>query len=236
MLTSARVPVSLTVPRMARVVVPGIPHHITQRGNRRENIFFVRSDYRRYLRLLGDYAAERGLDILAYCLMPNHVHLVAVPAEAGSLAAVLKPVHLRYAQHVNRSQEYSGRVWQGRFYSCPLDAEHTAAAIRYVECNPVRAGLEPRAANYEWSSAAAHAGLRRDRLLAADIDKWVSVGDWSDWLAEAEPEDLVGRLRLHTRTGRPLGVEAFVQELETQSGRRLQALPRGRPIGRPENG
>lgn len=221
---------------MARVVVPGVPHHITQRGNRRENVFFVRSDYRRYLRLLGDYAAERGLDILAYCLMSNHVHLVAVPAEAASLAAVLKPVHLRYAQHVNRSQECSGRVWQGRFYSCPLDVRHTAAAIRYVECNPVRAGLEPRAVSYEWSSAAAHSGLRRDRLLAADINKWVSVDDWSDWLGEAEPEELVARLRLHTRTGRPLGVDAFVRDLEAQSGRRLHALPRGRPGGRQENG
>jgi putative transposase len=224
------------MPRMARVVVPGVPHHITQRGNRRENVFFVRSDYRRYLRLLADYSAERGLEILAYCLMPNHVHLVAVPAEPGSLAAVLKPVHLRYAQHVNLSQDSSGRVWQGRYYSCPLDAEHTAAAIRYVECNPVRAGVELRAANYDWSSAAAHAGLRRDRLLASGIDKWVSVGDWSDWLAEAEPEGLVARLRLHTRTGRPLGVDAFVRGLETQSGRRLHALPRGRPGGRQENG
>jgi putative transposase len=221
---------------MARVVVPGIPHHITQRGNRRENVFFVRSDYRRYLRLLGDYAAERGLDMLAYCLMPNHVHLVAVPAEAGSLAAVLKPVHLRYAQHVNRSQDCSGRVWQGRFYSCPLDARHTAAAIRYVETNPVRAGIEYRAANYEWSSAPAHAGLRRDRLVAPGIDRWVSVENWSDWLGEAESGDLATRLRLHTRTGRPLGVDAFVRDLETQSGRRLHALPRGRPGARQENG
>ena len=221
---------------MARVVVPGVPHHVTQRGNRRANVFFVRSDYRRYLRLLGDYSAERGLDILAYCLMPNHVHLVAVPAEAGSLAVVLKPVHLRYAQHVNRSQECSGRVWQGRFFSCPLDAAHTAAAIRYVETNPVRAGLEPRAANYEWSSAPAHAGLRRDRVLAPEIDRWVSVDDWSDWLSEAEPEDLVSQLRLNTRTGRPLGEEGFVQRLETESGRRLHALPVGRPGGRLENG
>jgi len=221
---------------MARVVVPDVPHHITQRGNRRENVFFVRSDYRRYLRLLGEYAAERGLDVLAYCLMPNHVHLVAVPAEDGSLAAVLKPVHLRYAQHVNRSQDCSGRVWQGRFYSCPLDAAHTAAAIRYVECNPVRAGLAPRATNYEWSSAAAHAGLRRDRLLASDIDKWVSIDDWSDWLGEAEADQITGQLRLHTRTGRPLGDDGFVRGLESYSGRRLHALPRGRPGGVQENG
>ena len=196
----------------------------------------MRSDYRRYLRLLADYSAERGLDILAYCLMPNHVHLVAVPADDRTLAAVLKPVHLCYAQHVNRSQSCSGRVWQGRFFSCPLDAAHTAAAIRYVECNPVRAGLEPRAVNYEWSSAAAHAGLRRDRLLASGIDRWVPVTDWSGWLAEAEPEDLTVRLRLHTRTGRPLGDDGFVRDLEARSERRLHALPRGRPQGSAENG
>jgi putative transposase len=221
---------------MPRVVIPGVPHHVTQRGNRRADVFFVRADYRRYLRLLGEYAGERGLEILAYCLMPNHVHLVAVPAEAASLAAVLKPVHLRYAQHVNRSQQCSGRVWQGRFYSCPLDDVHTAAAIRYVECNPVRAGLEPRAVNYEWSSAAAHSGLRRDRLLVPGIDMWVSIDDWSAWLGETEADDLVTRLRLHTRTGRPLGDKCFVKKLEKESGRRLHALPVGRPGGRSKNG
>ncbi len=224
------------MPRMARVVVPGVPHHITQRGNRRENIFFVKSDYRRYLRLLGEYVEDRGFDVLAYCLMPNHVHLVAVPHDEGSLAAVLKPVHLRYAQHVNRSQSYSGRVWQGRFYSCPLDGGHTAAAIRYVECNPVRAGLASRATSYEWSSAAAHAGMRRDRLLATGIESWVPVEDWSEWLKEAEPDELPEQLRLHTRTGRPLGDKGFVQELEKLSGRRLHALPRGRPGTKRENG
>jgi putative transposase len=221
---------------MPRVVVPGIPHHVTQRGNRREDVFFVRADYRRYLRLLGEYAEERGLEILAYCLMPNHVHLVAVPASSSSLAAVLKPVHLRYAQHVNRSREWSGRVWQGRFYSCPLDGAHAAAAIRYVECNPVRAGLESRAANYEWSSAAAHSRLRRDRLLVADIDKRIPVDDWLAWLGETEADDLVTLLRLHTRTGRPLGDEGFVRKLEKESGRRLHALPVGRPSGRSKNG
>lgn len=224
------------MPRMPRVVIPGVPHHITQRGNRRESIFFVKSDYRRYLRLLGDYATERGFDILAYCLMPNHVHLIAVPHEEGSLAAVLKPVHLRYAQHVNRSRSCSGRVWQGRFYSCPLDAGHAAAAIRYVECNPVRAGLVSRAASYEWSSAAAHAGLKRDRLLAPGIERWVTVEDWSEWLEEAESDELPDQLRLHTHTGRPWGGEGFVQELEIFSGRRLHALPRGRPSAKRENG
>jgi putative transposase len=224
------------VPRMPRIVIPGVPHHVTQRGNRREDVFFVRADYRRYLRLLGEYAGERGLEILAYCLMPNHVHLVVVPADASSLAAVLKPVHLRYAQYVNRSQECSGRVWQGRFYSCPLDGAHTSAALRYVECNPVRAGLEPRAVNYEWSSAASHTGLRRDRLLVPDIDRWVSVDDWSAWLGETEADDLVTRLRLYTRTGRPLGDKGFVKKLERESGRRLHALPVGRPEGRSKNG
>ena len=117
-----------------------------------------------------------------------------------------------------------------------MDAWHTAAAVRYVECNPVRAGLEPRAVNYEWSSAATHAGLKRDRLLVPDIDKWIPVDHWSDWLGEAETDDTIGQLRLHTRTGRPLGDDGFVRELETQASRRLHALPRGRPVGKSENG
>jgi putative transposase len=221
---------------MARVVVPGVPHHVTQRGNRRENVFFVRSDYRRYLKLLADYAADHAVELLAYCLMPNHIHLVAVPAQSGSLSAMLKPVHLRYAQHVNRSQGFTGRLWQGRFYSCPLDASHAEAAIRYVERNPVRAGLEARAVSYEWSSAAPHAGLRRDRILAPDISKWLSVDDWCAWLTEEDDDEQIRLLRGFTRTGRPLGRDGFVEQLEHESGRRLHALPRGRPCKAAENG
>ena len=120
------------MPRIARVVIPGIPHHLTQRGNRREDVFFADSDRQRYLELLLEYSAKHGLETLAYCLMTNHVHLVCVPARVDSLSLVLKPLDLRYAQHVNWTHGISGRLWQGRYFSCPLDDEHFWAAIRYV--------------------------------------------------------------------------------------------------------
>ena len=117
---------------MARVVVPGIPHHLTQRGNRREDVFFCDGDRQRFLQLLLEYSAKHGMEILAYCLMTNHVHFVSVPAQADSLARVMKPVDLPYAQHVNWNQGICGRLWQGRFFSCPLDEEHLWAAIRQL--------------------------------------------------------------------------------------------------------
>jgi putative transposase len=216
---------------MARAVVAGIPHHVTQRGNRREDVLFDEADYRRYLSLLGEYAFARGFEVLAYCLMTNHLHLVVIPAEDGTLASVLKPVHLCYAQYVNRTHGLSGRLWQGRFFSCAMDDAHTLAAIRYVERNPVRARLVRRAENYTWSSAAAHVGLCTDPLLS-DITRLktsAGVENWSEWLRETEESTLLDGLRLNTRTGRPLGTDEFVSRVERKTGRTLRPQPGGRP-------
>ena len=218
------------MPRMARIVIPGIPHHLTQRGNRREDVFFDDDDRQRYLQLVLEYSAKHGMETLAYCLMTNHVHFVSVPARADSLARVFKPVDLRYTQHVNWVHGISGRLWQGRFYSCPLDEEHLWAAIRYVERNPVRARLVRKAENYPWSSAAAHCGLRVEPMLAPlPAGRPAETADWSRWLAEKEDEKMLLRLRLHTRTGRPVGSKRFISRLEAKLGRRLQARPVGRP-------
>ena len=217
------------MPRMARVVVPGVPHHVTQRGDRRENVFLARVDYQRYLNLLKEYSTPRGLQVVAYCLMPNHVHLVAIPLRTGSLATVLKPVHLRLAQYVNWTHGMTGRRWQGRFFSCPLDERHTATAVRYVELNPVRAGLVREAESYQWSSAAAHAGLRSDDILTADAHELVGPGDWRAWLRETDEDELIQQLRLNTRTGRPFGSESFVGKAERATGRLLRPRPAGRP-------
>jgi len=171
------------MPRMARIVVPDCPHHVTQRGNRREAVFQTDADRQRLLGLLKGYAADRGLTVQAYCLMPNHVHLVATPKTAEALAAVLKPVFLRYAQHVNWTHGLAGRLWQGRFFSCPLDEKHFWSAVHYVETNPVRAGLVETAQAYGWSSAASHCGLRQDVLLTGVEERVAAIGDWSSWLA-----------------------------------------------------
>ena len=153
------------MPRLPRTVFAGLPHHVTQRGNRRESIFFVDDDRLAYLSWLKEYADKHQVEVLAYCLMSNHIHLIAVPTADDGLQRVLKPLHMRYAQRVNRQQGWSGHLWQGRFFSSPLDDAYLWTAMRYVECNPVRAGRVQRAEDYRWSSAAAHCIGQSDSLL-----------------------------------------------------------------------
>jgi putative transposase len=218
------------MPRMSRVIVPGVPHHVTQRGNRREDIFFTDEDRQRYLQLLLEYSCKHGLKIVAYCLMTNHVHLVCVPGHKDSLALVFRPLDLRYTQHYNRGQGITGRLWQGRPFSCPLDEDHLWAAIRYVERNPVRARMVRKAENYAWSSASAHCGMRNDPLLSA-IDGHIRMKaeEWSAWLTEREDESLLATIRLHTRTGRPAGNKKFIAAMESLTKRNLEAKSIGRP-------
>ena len=220
---------ALVMPRIARAVISRVPHHITQRGNRGEDVFFADADRMRYLELLSQYAPKHGLDILAYCLMSNHVHLVATPQRDDSLATTLKPVHLRYAQHVNWSQKLTGRLWQGRFFSCPLDKAHFWSAVRYVERNPVRAGIVRRAENYLWSSAATHCGLRDHRFLSNRANWTDHIDDWSAWLRQKEEPVVVEELRRQTKTGRPAGSARFVARIEKALRRTLRPKPIGRP-------
>jgi putative transposase len=212
------------MPRRSRTVVPGFPHHVTQRGNRRERVFFSDADRRAYLGWLGEYAGAHCVEILAYCLMPNHVHLVAVPRTADGLHRTLKPLHMRYAQAVNRVRGWSGHLWQGRFFSSPLDSEYFLAAVRYVERNPLRAGLVERAESYPWSSAAAHCGLRSDGLLPND-SPWAlglnEIRDWSAFLADGDDER-DRTLRRHADQGLPCGSDEFVERLEQITGRELR--------------
>jgi len=144
------------MPRVARVVAAGVPHHITQRGNNRQDIFLTDEDRRFYLDVLREDNRRCGVRLLAYCLMTNQVHLVAVPERADSLARALRRAHSRYAQRFNRLYGRSGHLWQNRFFSSPLDRHHLVTALAYVELNPVRAGLVGRAEQYPWSSARAH--------------------------------------------------------------------------------
>jgi len=217
------------MPRIARVVVPGLPHHVTQRGHRGEQVFFTVTDRESYLAWLAQYATAHGLRVEAWCLMTNHVHLVVVPEHEDSLAATLKPLHLRYAQHVQRTQSVTGRIWHDRFFSCPLDESHYWAAVRYVERNPVRAGLVAEAESYPWSSAAGHCGLRPDPLVKSQAERTDVIGDWSAWLRTGLDDDQMATLRLSTRTGRPAGKAAFVADLEERLGRRLAPQRGGRP-------
>ena len=207
------------MPRIARVVVPGMPHHVTQRGNRRANVFFEDADRRRYLLLLEDYARKYALDIWAYCLMTNPVHFVAVPASAESLGRSFRDSHQAYASWLNRRVGQSGHLWQGRFYSSVLDDAPLWAAVRYVERNPVRAGLAARAEDWPRSSAAAHCGRRTDPLLAP-IQMPCPVPNWADCL-RTEDEKRVEAIRRQTMTGRPSGNKDFIARLGGLLGRIL---------------
>ena len=150
--------------RLARVIIPGVPHHVTQRGNRRQATFFGNADYAAYLDLLSQWCGLCGIDVLAYCLMPNHVHLVVVPQAADSLHRGLGETHRRYTRRVNFREGWRGHLWQGRFASFPLDEPHLWAAVRYVERNPLRAGLVTRVEDWPWSSARAWVTGKDDPL------------------------------------------------------------------------
>jgi len=220
------------MPRLARPVFAQVPHHITQRGNRRENVFFDDADRLAYLGWLGEYAEKCDVRVLAYCLMTNHIHVVAVPGNEKALERAFRPLHTRYAQRVNRARKWKGHLWQGRFFSSALDETYLWAAIRYVERNPVRARIVRWAENYAWSSAAAHCGQKADTVLTADA-QWLkqiqAVGDWSAWLAEPDQEEQLDILRRHVERGLPCGSDGFVRRLEKRFGQSLQAKPRGRP-------
>lgn len=213
--------------RLPRVVLPGVPHHVTQRGVRSMSVFWSDGDRVRYLHLMREQGLRFGLTYLAYCLMSNHVHLIAVPDQAESLARAIGEAHRRYTRGVNQREGVRGYLFQGRFSSCPLDERHLVAAVRYVERNPVRAGLVRCAWRYRWSSAPYHVGLRRtDPLVEAD-DRFGWTEAWREQLRH-DPDE-IGLLRKHVRTGRPCGDRGFVEDAEHMTARRLRPLARGRP-------
>ncbi|MDB5455271.1 MAG: hypothetical protein JWP92_856 [Caulobacter sp.] len=144
------------MPRTARVMIPGVPHHVTQRGNRRQATFFRAADYRRYLQIAAEAFSAAKVEIRAYCLMPNHVHLIATPFTELGLARAMATAHTAYTRHINQREGWSGGLWQGRFGSAPMDEEHLRVCVRYVGLNPVRAGIVARAVDWPWSSVRAH--------------------------------------------------------------------------------
>jgi putative transposase len=223
--------------RFARVVSLGAPHHITQRGNARRFILEGDSERSVYLDLLQQGLQRQGVELIGYCLMSNHVHLVAVPHKRDALARSLKDVHGRYAAYWNAVYHSSGHVWQGRYYSCPLDAGHLWEALRYAELNPVRASMVTRAPDWPWSSAAVHCGT-------ASVAPWLdmhlwgrrwSVDDWRAYLQAPQDESSLVAIRDSTYSGRPLGSAEFTRALEREADRPLTPQKRG-PKRRPESG
>ncbi len=207
--------------RMPRLVVPGYPHHVTQRGNRRMKTFYNRDDYRFYLELLRDAKDDVGVEVWAYCLMPNHVHLVVVPESKESLAQLFRHVHRHYTRRINFRMNWRGHLWQERFHSFVMDESYLLATVRYTERNPVRAGLCLTAADWEWSSARAHIERQDDGVVSVS-PMLKRIGNWHAYLASDQNGDLTERIRLHSRTGRPAGGDRFIDHLEDMTGRTLK--------------
>jgi putative transposase len=226
------------MPRKARVVIAGVPHHITQRGNNRQDVFLHDKDRQAYLEILAEECRRYRVAVLGYCLMRNHVHLVLLPQTVGGLARALGRTHWKYSQHFNRTHKRSGHVWQNRFFSCPLGHDHFWAAVRYVERNPVRAGICRAATEYRWSSAAMHCG-GKDELKLLDLKtwrRWCAEGGWTvrTWprmLEEPDQEVEIATIRRATRTGRPWAEGSSLRSMERKAGCPLTARQPGRPKG-----
>jgi putative transposase len=211
--------------RLARVVIPGIAHHVTQRGNGRARTFFSNEDYALYRDLLAEQCRRADVEVWAWCLMPNHVHLVLVPSDTDGLRRALAAVHRRYAGVVHARRRRTGHFWQGRFGAVAMDEDHLAAALRYVSLNPVRARLVARAQDWRWSSTRAHLTGKDDGITArAPIRE--RFPDFADLIAAADAEAFA-RLRAAESIGRPLGDDRFLAKIERATKRRLKPRKRG---------
>ncbi len=214
--------------RLARLVVPGHPHHVTQRGNRRQDTFFGDDDYRSYLSLLAESCQKAGTEVWAYCLMPNHVHLVLVPSHEDGLRAALAETHRRYTRRVNLREDWRGHLWQERFHSFAMDENHLLACARYVELNPVRAKLTERPGDWRWSSARAHLAGRDDGVVSV-APMLERAPDWETFLDGGLGDEEIETFKAHERTGHPLGSGGFLETLARITGRPVKPRQPGRP-------
>lgn len=214
--------------RTARVVYPGIPHHVTQRGSQRLPTFLRDSDYAYYRTLLATFSKRAETKVIAWCLMPNHIHLLMIPKTEDGLRATVAPLHQVYAAAINKREGWSGHLWQDRFSSIPLDESHTVAAIRYIEQNPVRAGLAKRPDQYRWSSVISHLTGKPDGVTDLEESKQY-VENWVGLLENGAETAIAEELEKREYSCLPLGSSGFLDELEKISGQSVRTRGLGRP-------
>lgn len=220
------------MPRIARVIAIGYTHHITQRGNYKQNIFIDDIDREKYISIIKKESKRYGLKILSYCLMTNHIHLVVVPEKEDSIWKVFKYAHMKYSQYYNKKANNTGHLFQGRFFSCIMDNNHTLACVRYIERNPVRAGIVKKPCSWKWSSAKVHCLMKEpDELGVNRLFEYVEVNQksWKEFIEMPDNLDDIKRIKKNTRKGRPLGTNEFVERLEKKLNRILKLKPKGRP-------
>ena len=208
--------------RIARAVAPRIPHHITQRGNRRQQTFFSDEDYQFYLELMSEWCMKYHVEAWAYCLMPNHVHLILVPETKDALKLAVGETHRRYTRRINFREGWRGHLWQGRFASFIMDERYLLACIKYVELNPVRAGLVKRPQDWPWSSARSHIKCKDDILVKTKPLLNMVKKPWEMFLTTDAQDPEIELFRKHERTGRPIGDDSFIETLELLLDRNLK--------------
>lgn len=218
------------MPRIARAVATGFPHHIVQRGNNKDTVFSDHEDKETYLSLLKKYSDKWKAPIAAYCLMSNHIHLLAKPENDESLHKMMQGVTLCYTQHINRKFGRTGRLWESRYHSCIVDTEQYLWAVaRYIEQNPVRANMVTAPEDYPHSSAKAHFGYAIDKVLGEELFPESQRKDYIEFIRAKISEDQLKDIRYKTRTGRPFGSEAFIASVEDRLQRSFELKSAGRP-------
>lgn len=211
--------------RHARIIVPGHPHHITQRGQRKMPVFFKDEDYQLYLDLLSEFSQKYHVSIWSYCLMPNHIHLIAVPQNEASLASMMAQIHKRYSTAINKREKWTGTLWQGRYYSYVMDKEHARSAMRYVAFNPVSAGLVKTPWEYRWSNTYNNAHDKALQEVCGTYEEWVAYLRQ----AEATLTEKQEEIKKHLSSGLPFGSDDFISDLEKKRKQVLRPARRGRP-------
>ncbi len=216
------------MPRIARVVVPQYPHHITQRGTNRSEIFIDTDDHLYFLTLLDKWTKKTQSELWAYCLMNNHFHLLIAPGSSEGLGRCLHGVTFLYAQHFNTKYNRSGRLWQNRYFSCPVDKdEYLWAVVKYIEMNPVRAQIVKNPEEWRWSSAQEHIHGRTDNTIT--LHKWLRDEEREEYAKIILEATLQENIRKATSTGRPFGGTKFLDKLEVMLHRNLKPQQGGRP-------
>lgn len=217
--------------RKARIVVENMPHHVMQRGNYGQDVFFDDEDYQIYLKWMNEYADKYCLQVLGYCLLPNHIHFIVVPEKKSSMSRVFNIVNMKYSQYINKKMGESGHLWQGRYYSCVMDDLYVSVALKYIEQNPVRLKLVDEPWEWSWSSCAYHSGFDSPTIAIRGIEEITKMPEdvWKRYLGGRERASLVENFVKFSIQGRPLGSAAFISDLEKKLSRSLKVAPRGRP-------
>ena len=220
------------MPRKPRIVIPNHAHHVVQRGSRKQTVFFTKEDYEFYLNWFKEYSTKYNIQVLAYCLMSNHVHHILIPEKVADLSKFLKSLHVKYAFRINKRHDWQGHLWQERYFSTPMDETYIWSCIRYVERNPVDAGIVTAAWDYEWSSANSRCNGIKNSLLNCN-QNWSEFinqkKNWKKWLGEEEDLKKIERIRERTRRDLPCGTDRFVNYLEQKYHRSLKVKSVGRP-------